>query len=222
MRQFMSHDLFIFDCDGVILDSNRLKFNAMENALRQQGEVKGGEFKALEMFEQNFGKTRSAHLDDFINHCLILAKDADVNKVKSGIIDTYSALVDRAYASATPVPGLFSILKKLPSKPFVASGADQNQLRTVLSKMSLAEEFAGIFGGPRKKREIVEDLLLDANVRAGAVLVGDSSSDLAVAKELGINFVGMYGYANSEVHLIDSCNLHGFRLVRDWRDLASG
>ena len=145
MRQFMSHDLFIFDCDGVILDSNRLKFNAMENALRQQGEVKGGEFKALEMFKQNFGKTRSAHLDDFINHCLILAKDADVNKVKSGIIDTYSALVDRAYASATPVPGLFSILKTS-IKALRGKWCRPKSTGTVLSKMSLAEEFAGILG----------------------------------------------------------------------------
>ena len=33
MRQISDYDIYIFDCDGVILDSNQLKIEAMERAL---------------------------------------------------------------------------------------------------------------------------------------------------------------------------------------------
>jgi len=63
MRRFSDYDLLIFDCDGVILDSNTLKIDAMRSALTEFDITTEEANRCALFFAENFGKSRFYHVD---------------------------------------------------------------------------------------------------------------------------------------------------------------
>ena len=65
MQSKASSDVHIFDCDGVILDSNRLKLEALRSALETVSCPPAFVDWAIKEFRVNFGRTRVEHFDVF-------------------------------------------------------------------------------------------------------------------------------------------------------------
>ena len=57
--------IHLFDCDGVLLDSNNLKISALKNALKEIGASKNFIAIACENFRRNFGISRLDHFRTF-------------------------------------------------------------------------------------------------------------------------------------------------------------
>ena len=55
----------LFDCDGVLLDTNNLKINALKNALKKVGASEDFITIACRNFRKNFGISRLDHFRDF-------------------------------------------------------------------------------------------------------------------------------------------------------------
>ena len=64
------YEVYIFDCDGVIFDSNQLKIDAMRKALNKQFDNARLVTMCLDYFSHNFGKSRFHHIDHFLNSIL--------------------------------------------------------------------------------------------------------------------------------------------------------
>lgn len=70
MHLIYNYELYIFDCDGVILNSNALKIVAMKEALLALSFSAGKVAECVEYFSKNFGKSRFHHIKYFIENIL--------------------------------------------------------------------------------------------------------------------------------------------------------
>ena len=75
---------------------------------------------------------------------------------------------------------------------FVASGTPHEELARILAGRHLARFFSEAFGTPKKKPDIIRDILDRHSLRPDHVLfVGDAMTDYRAALETGLRFVGI-------------------------------
>ena len=78
MRPRLDFNNYIFDCDGVILNSNRLKINAMKESLQDLGIESLMLDESVTHFSRNFGLSRYNHAKRIaeINLAILIPKDS--------------------------------------------------------------------------------------------------------------------------------------------------
>ena len=126
--------IHIFDCDGVILDSNFLKIEAFANALASVNCPEALLKLAESEFRRNFGRTRLQHFEQV----KILSKQNNLELSDSKISSAYSY-----YQNAVPTLykncPLIAETKKFMSNLYadfvcVVSASDEIELREILPK----------------------------------------------------------------------------------------
>lgn len=217
MRQIANYDVYIFDCDGVILDSNQLKIDAMHNALSalvtDAIQVKA----CVEYFRNNFGRSRFHHVDVFIEQFLLLDKNKAA-ETKQSILNAYSTQCKSLYLQAKLTPGFIDFITELNGKKFIASGSEQQELREVFSIRGLDKYFNGIYGSPTKKSDLVANILDETKVN-NAIMFGDAVSDLEAAIINNINFVGFLPFSNVKDKLISLADQNAYGVINKWSEL---
>jgi len=185
------YDTIILDCDGVIFDSNSLKLEAFRDILDDYDETIVDDF--IEYFKNNFGTSRYNLAKVFIED--FLKQEFDDNLYKE-ILEKYSQKCVLLYEKADITTSLMQFIEKYKAKKlFVASGSDQEQLRSVFQNRDLKKYFIDIFGSPIKKTEIVKDIVKE---NKNAIMIGDAKSDMIAAQESEIKFIFMSDYSVSE------------------------
>jgi phosphoglycolate phosphatase-like HAD superfamily hydrolase len=88
-------------------------------------------------------------------------------------------------------PGLEALRQATPQANWIlASGADQQELRTVFAERGIASWFdGGIFGSPNNKDEILRREKASGNLRHPAIFFGDSRYDHQAASNARLDFV---------------------------------
>lgn len=222
MRPFRDYDIYIFDCDGVLLDSNKIKITAMKDALECLNLDADTVNKCLDYFSDNFGKSRYHHVDFFINN--FLSEDFmldDCVDFKNNLLEKYTKNVDESYIDAAVLPGVRNILSDLTGRSFVASGTEQQQLRTVLNLKDLGSYFLDILGSPSRKVDIVSNVLARYPVDFSAVMIGDSVADFEAAIDNNIDFLGVSGYSNTPGLLKKLCAMNEKRCIECWSEIEN-
>ncbi len=179
----------IFDCDGVILNSNKLKTDAFYEVGLNYGE---GPAKELVSYHKlNGGISRYHKFDYFID--TIIPKynyeKKDINKEL--LLNKYAELVKIKLIECQVCPKLEDFKRKtINSKWLIVSGGDENELREIFSIRKIADIFnGGIFGSPSSKKKILKRELSSKNIRRPALLIGDSKYDYFAAKDQNIEFI---------------------------------
>jgi len=186
-----NYETIILDCDGVIFDSNYLKIDAFQDALKAYNEVIVDSF--LEYFKNNFGTSRYSLSKVFIEEFLNI--DFDENLYQE-ILDNYSKNCVSLYNKANTTKNFFQFIEKYKYKNlFVASGSDQEELREVFEQRDLSQYFIEILGSPEKKSNIVKNIV---SININTVMIGDAMSDLLAAKENNIDFIFMKDYSTNK------------------------
>ena len=129
-----SPDLVIFDCDGVLVDSERLANQVFAQILLEEC---GLQFSLQEMFDHFVGRS--------MDQCWqlvteMLGKDAPLTLKQRYHHETIAALAE----SVQPVKGIESVLKKLDRLeiPYcVASSGSYEKMQTTLGKTGLINYF---------------------------------------------------------------------------------
>ncbi len=188
MKKYKS---IIFDCDGVILNSNKIKTETFRNILR------GFQENAIEEFinyhQNNGGISRYIKLDYFLTN--ILPKYSkfpeDKENILLSLLTNYSnECKECLYKSevADNLEKLKTITNEIPW--IIVSGSDQKELRDVFDYKKLSKFFnGGIFGSPEKKFDIINREKSIGFIKYPALFLGDSKLDHAVAKSLNIDFL---------------------------------
>lgn len=211
MPQFNAYDLVIFDCDGVILNSNTLKIDAMRNALVESG-ISPAEVEACTLFfAENFGKSRFYHIDYFVENLITLKADS-TDTFKEGLLAAYSTQCKSLYLVADLTPFVMDIIKADKSTNYVASGSEQQELRDVFKKRNLDTYFKEVLGSPEKKVNHVTNIIAK-HQGLKAVMIGDAISDLEAARENNIDFIFYSPYSNVEKPMRDLCNKFDYRII---------
>src|SRR5690606_40980584 len=97
---YMRYSFFIFDCDGVILDSNKFEVEAMGKAVEAYPE--GARLDFVEYFKNNFGKSRYVHADYFFE--AILKREPAAGE-RDALLKNYAELCLEGYATCDVCAG---------------------------------------------------------------------------------------------------------------------
>lgn len=213
MHPLSNYDLYIFDCDGVILNSNQLKITAMEQALYEYlGEHKKLN-ECLEYFKKNFGTSRFNHVNVFVSEILALPEREKFNAYNE-ILSSYSQQCKALYLTAELTPGVIEFIQGLSGKKYIASGSEQNELVEIFKKRELDIYFEKILGSPEKKVNLVSNIIKDKP--CNAVMFGDAISDMNAAIDNNIDFIAYLPYSNVSEELILESENRGFTIMNSW------
>jgi phosphoglycolate phosphatase-like HAD superfamily hydrolase len=217
MRPIASYHIYIFDCDGVILDSNQLKIDAMEKALLSIVTDIEKVSLCVDYFRNNFGKSRFHHVDVFVEDILNLAGNEKLS-IKEFILQGYSSQCKALYLSAKLTPGFIGFISSLQGKKYIASGSEQQELREVFKARNLAAYFDDIFGSPAKKSDLVANIL-ESDKQRNAIMFGDAISDLEAANNSEIDFIGYLPFSNVSSKLEALSIEHGHQTINKWSEI---
>ena len=177
----------LFDCDGVILNSNQLKTQAYYNATFSSY---GHELACLltTYLAKNTGKPRDYFFDYFLRNIV----PPDISG--PGLEELVSAVTKEVYKGLMECeisPCLFELRKKTSdTKWFVVSGGGEKELRDVFRNRSLFDLFdGGIYGRPMTKDEILSSIIKKDQIKFPALFIGDSKYDYEVASRFKLDFL---------------------------------
>lgn len=179
---------WLFDCDGVLLDSNAIKTSAFRRLVLPFGDDVARAFVAYHV--ANGGISRFAKLRYLFDH--LLHRSAEAKELEA-LARAYGALLRDQLLACPETPHLRDFLERRPtgSRSFVVSGADETELRDILALRGLA--FDGVYGSPRTKQQILSTLPL-----TDAVFLGDSRYDHQAAASFGVDFIFVSGCTELE------------------------
>jgi len=193
-------DLVIFDCDGVLVDSEMLSCRCLTEALATHGISLDLE-QALDLF---LGRSTSAVFEHYqaLGHTIPEQFSADLGAgVRTAFI-----------AALRPIEGVDSVLKELQIPHCVASSSDIARVSLSLSLTGLARYFGSrLYTSQMVKRgKPAPDLFLHAAEQMRAeprrtLVIEDSVSGVTAGKAAGMTvwgFVGGSHYRSRDGHAI--------------------
>jgi HAD superfamily hydrolase (TIGR01509 family) len=181
-------ELVIFDCDGVLVDSERLSIRVETEYLAELG----WPLTEAEIVERFMGQS-AEYMDEAIEAQLGSRLPGDWK-------DQFQRRYREAFAAhLVPVDGVVEALDKITAPTCVASSGSHDKLRFTLGHTGLYERFEGrIFSGYEVANgKPAPDLFLHAAARMGAeparcAVVEDSRPGVLAARAAGMR---VFGYA---------------------------
>jgi HAD superfamily hydrolase (TIGR01509 family) len=195
--------LVLFDCDGVLVDSERLVIDIDVAAVTAAGWPMTRE-QAIEAFVGRSNADVVAMIEAQVGHPLPpdwdAAWEADYRRVFDELLE--------------PVPGVRAAVEEVVARgrrTCVASSGSHDKMRRTLARTGLAQLFEGrIFSATEVERgKPAPDLFLHAASRmqvdpGRCVVVEDSRYGVAAARSAGMRVVGFAGGITPEHHLADA------------------
>ena len=194
----------VFDCDGVLVDSNSLKVEALRNTLLYLGSTKEFINWATEEFRVNFGRTRADHFEAFLQYETFGGYKMDPLCVDLAL-EHYGKQVEALYLNCPVIEETVSYLLSIDSSEnnFVVSASNQNELRNTLPLRIPRFSEEKIYGGPVKKVKNLKEIASEFG-SDNIVFYGDAVQDAKAAMEVGVLFVGLTQFS------ADPCELKRF------------
>lgn len=181
-------ELVIFDCDGVLVDSEPIANRVFAERLATVGVG----MEVREVMVRFVGKTRAG--------CMELAAELAGRALPEDFGERWdAALFDALAREVRPVAGIEAVLEALAHPYCVASNSSHRRLRLVLECTGLAPRFEGrqFSAADVARPKPAPDLFLHAAARLGAspsrcVVVEDTPTGARAAREAGMR---VFGYA---------------------------
>ena len=176
----------IFDFDGVILESADIKTVAFVEMFNHRPDLQPA---ILAHHLDNLGVSR---YDKFAWIYRELLREDFTAEIREQMGREFSALVFEKICACSFVPGAFETLEELADRMplFVASGTPQEELDLIVEQRGLKRYFKEVWGSPRKKADIIQDILTRYELTpCEALMIGDGASDYKAAVETGLHFV---------------------------------
>ena len=179
-----------FDFDGVIADSLAVKKAAFATLFAPWG--KEVQRAAVRYHEQNGGMPRHSKL----RHCMEELAGQEVSEAElANLAQRFAELVFDAVVAAPLLPQVDATLQALQQAQipaFVVSGTPEEEMQKIVRHKKLAPNFQGVFGAPRQKSVIVQQVLEQRNLTPSqALFIGDALADLKAARDNGLAFLGI-------------------------------
>lgn len=181
-------DLIIFDCDGVLVDSELLSCRCLSEVLAEFGLVLSAE-EALELFLGRSTKAIEQHYRDLGQ----AVPDGFLPRLKSHVLETFAA-------SLEPIPGVEAVISRLTVPFCLASSSDIDRVSLSLDVTGLRAHFGDRLYTAQMVRhgKPAPDLFLHAaeNMRtppSRTLVIEDSVSGVQAGKAAGMTVWGFVG-----------------------------
>ena len=188
MLNITQYKTIVFDCDGVVLNSNKTKVNAYFEVAKRNG---GTDAQAQALVNHHVAKgsfPRNGKIEYYLKE---IAKQPVTAETMQRYMDTFEEILDKTLMECEVSPGLQALKAATPqARWMLLSGGDQKELRRIFARRNLASMFeAGIFGGPDQKEEVLAREKSNGNIQFPALFLGDSKYDHQAATNAGLDFV---------------------------------
>ncbi|KJC41196.1 HAD family hydrolase [Bradyrhizobium sp. LTSP857] len=181
-------DLIIFDCDGVLVDSELLSCRCLSEVLAEFGFDLRVE-QALDLF---LGRSTAAIGQYYRERGEILPVDF-LPRLKARVLETFAGVLQ-------PIPGVSAVLSELKAPRCVASSSDIDRVSLSLNVTGLASHFdSRLYTAQMVKHgKPAPDLFLYAAEKMKAdprraLVIEDSVSGVQAAKAAGMTVWGFVG-----------------------------
>lgn len=185
--------LVIFDCDGVLVDSEPISFSVLRDTLTAAG-VNVSESRAYQQF---LGKSMASITRMIAEEFAISLSEAHIEQMRA-------ELFARFEAELQPVPGILELFADFPYRRCVASSSQPERIRLSLTKTGLIGFFEPyIFSATMVERGKPEpDLFLHAAATMGyepaqCVVIEDSPAGIRAAQAAGMRVFAYVGASHA-------------------------
>jgi phosphoglycolate phosphatase-like HAD superfamily hydrolase len=184
----------VFDCDGVVLDSNRIKTEAFRSAAMPWGAAAADALVAHHI--TNGGVSRYAKFEHFLDVIVTEHALCRDGPGLEALLNAYAQAVLAGLMSCAIAEGLEALrVATSHTRWLIVSGGDQSELRTVFAARGLDMLFdGGIFGSPDTKDEILARELASGALCRPALFLGDSRYDHIAAEQAKLDFVFIHAW----------------------------
>lgn len=179
----------IYDFDGVICDSVKLKTQAFETLYSSYGEEVVKKVKEYHLL--NGGISRFEKFKFFSEKILNKTLSKDELEILG---NQFSEIVLEKIINAPINPGVIEFIETNTSHSlqFICSGTPHEEMNYIIKEKNLGKYFEGVFGSPASKTKIINHILTEYGFEANQVLFfGDAMTDFKAAKETYIDFIGI-------------------------------
>ena len=189
MRGIDQYKNLIFDCDGIILNSNKIKTDAFREVVSIYGKEASNSLVKYHL--QNGGISRYHKFNYFLN---TIAKnlELDIQNISlDELTNNYSKCVRKKLLNCEIDESIISYRKSSNSIWSIVSGSDQHELNQVFRERNIDSIFdGGIHGSPLSKIQIFKRIFEEnKNDIQKSLYIGDSKYDYLAAKEIGLDFI---------------------------------
>lgn len=179
----------IFDFDGVIAESGKIKTQAFAELYRPYGDKIVAE--VAQHHKQNGGMSRYRKFHHYQEH--FLNKPPLTRAEEKELDRQFSKLVMEAVIACDAVPGANEFIRQQAAEIplFIASGTPEIELKEIVERRGLAPYFTEVRGAPTLKQTLVATILSTHQLTAESVLmIGDALIDYESAHSNGVAFIG--------------------------------
>lgn len=178
----------MFDCDGVVLNSNKTKVNAYFAVAKRMG---GTDEQAQALVDHHVQKgsfPRNGKIEFYLKN---IKKQAITPELMQAYMHAFDEILDETLMECEVSPALQALKNATPNARWMLlSGGDQAELRRIFERRNLTPLFeAGIFGGPDIKDTVLAREIASSNLQLPALFLGDSKYDHQAASKAGLDFI---------------------------------
>lgn len=215
MLDIAAYKTIVFDCDGVVLDSNVVKTEAYFRTAKNLGAT-DAQAQALVDYHVKLGGISRYHKFEWYLKEVLQQPVTDT--AVQALLDEFSKELEIGLAECSMAEGLEDMRRLTKSANwFILSGGDQQEIRDLFAKRvlpsgdTLANLFdGGLFGSPDNKDTVLAREIAHGNIQFPALFIGDSKYDFEAANRAGLDFVFLSDWtevpdweAFCEVHKLD-------------------
>jgi len=178
----------VFDCDGVVLDSNITKIDSYFRTAKKLGAT---DVQAQMLVDHHVKFGGISRYPKFVWYIEKVLNEKTTKTAVQEYLDAFSLAVKRGLMRCKIADGLHALRNKIPdAKWLVVSGGDQQEIRDLFDKRELAHLFdSGLFGSPDNKDEILVREKENGNIKFPALFIGDSKYDYESSTRAGLDFI---------------------------------
>ena len=188
-----TYNSIIFDCDGVILNSNAIKSGMFKTVLSEFGDQAVEEY--LDFHKESMGVSRFGKFNYFVENILpkTLGNLSATEKeyFEKYLLAQFATQIQSALKNCEIAKDIDTLRSLLPNSDwYVVSGGVQSELRSTFKNRNIDHLFnGGIYGSPADKYSISENLIRNMKIQYPVLSIGDSILDYKVSQKHNFDFV---------------------------------
>jgi phosphoglycolate phosphatase-like HAD superfamily hydrolase len=204
------YKFIVFDCDGVVLDSNVVKTEAYFRTAKNLGAT-DAQAQALVDYHVKLGGISRYHKFEWYL-CEVLQQPVTDVAIQA-LLDEFARELEVGLMECPIAEGLRALRDATPGVNWmILSGGDQQEIRTLFAKRNLSHFFnGGLFGSPDNKDTVLSREKLNGNLQLPALFIGDSKYDFEAATRAGLDFVFLSDWTEV-ADWEDYCKVHGIQV----------
>jgi beta-phosphoglucomutase len=173
----------IFDFDGVIINSHKVKTSAFYNVFKVYGELYG--LKAKKFHLEHIGKSRYFKFKYILKNIL---KSKVTKKKISNLDKEFDYFVQKRIKKMYPSHHLIRFLKNKNNlfNIYISTGTPQGNIVKTLKEKKILKYFYKVYGSPKSKTNHIKDIKKNNKKN---IFIGDSFEDFKAAKNSNIEFI---------------------------------